>query len=222
MTLLPSLPGHRLRLLEDERPPKEAQGFIYVRKLTLTARFGDGTESEPFSYFCVDRSRMDAVVVVPHFVDSDGRRHVYLRTALRPPLATRPMDVRPVPERESLGELWEVPAGLVEASERSPEGLVECARRELLEETGFDVRADELAPLGPSSFPAAGIIGERHFFFHVAVDPSSRREPPEDGSVLERSALVEAVPLDVALEACRRGEMEDAKTELALRRLAEL
>ena len=42
----------------------------------------------------------------------------------------------PIPERESLGNLWELPAGLVEVEERSPEGVRACARRELLEELG--------------------------------------------------------------------------------------
>ncbi len=222
MALLPSLPGHRLRLLDDERPPVASRGFIYVRKLSLVAEFADGTVSEPFPYDCADRARMDAVVIVPHHRDESGRRHVYLRSALRPPVYARPLEVRPLPEPEPLGELWEVPAGLVEADERSPSGLVECARRELLEETGFAVPSSALLPLGPSTFPAPGMIGERHYFFHVAVDPTTRRTPPEDGSALERAANVVAVPLDLALDACRRGEVEDAKTELALRRLAEL
>jgi ADP-ribose pyrophosphatase len=222
MSLLPRLPGHRLRIRDDARPPVEDRGFIYVRKLQMVALFADGSESEPFPYFCADRSKMDAVVVVPHFTDEHGVRHVFLRSALRPPVYARPMEIRPIVERDSLGELWEVPAGLVEADEQTPEGLVACARRELFEETGFDVSVATILALGPPSFPAPGMIGERHFFFHTEVDPRTRVKPSEDGSVLEREASVESVRLDVAIEACRRGEIEDAKTELALRRLAEL
>ena len=222
MPLLPPLPGHRLSIRQDSRPPENERGFIYVRKLEMVAHFADGTVSEPFLYFCADRARMDAVVVVPHYTDQHAVRHVVLRSALRPPPYARPMAIRPFPEVESLGELWEVPAGLVEPDEQTPEGLVACARRELLEETGFDVPAFDIAPLGPPSFPAPGMIGERHFFFHARVDPQKRIPPPEDGSVLERKASIEAVPLERALEACRSGEIEDAKTELALRRLAEL
>jgi ADP-ribose pyrophosphatase len=222
MTILPALPGHTLELLVDERPPEAERGFVYVRKLTLQARFADGTVSEPFHYFCADRVRMDAVVIVAHHRDAAGERHVFLRSALRPPVASRPLEVRPIPEPAHLGELWEVPAGLVEEDERTPEGLVSCARRELYEETGLDVPISALRPLGPSAFPAPGMIGERHFYFHVEVDPTTRTEPPEDGSALERKARVVSVPLARALEACRRGEVEDGKTELALRRLAEL
>lgn len=221
MALLPPLPDHRLELIEDIRPPEDERGFMYIRKLRMKARYADGSVSDPFLYFCSDRSRMDAVVVVPHFTSADGVKHVVLRSCLRPPIAARPMDVRPYPELESLGNLWEVPAGLVEADERTPEGLRSCAARELFEETGYELSPADMQPLGPATFPSAGMIGERHFFFHAVVDPSRRVSPPEDGSALERAARVESVPLEVALEACRRGEIEDAKTEVGLRRLRE-
>ena len=96
---LPPLPGHALVTLADERPPEGERGFLYVRRMKLSARFADGTESAPFSYDCADRSRMDAVVVVPHYRDEAGRRMVILRSALRPPLAARPREVWPVPEK---------------------------------------------------------------------------------------------------------------------------
>lgn len=220
---LPPLPGHRLRLVAEREPAPGERGFMNVRKLTMVARFaGEQTDSEQFVYDCGDRSRMDAVVVVPHYAGPGGRRVVVLRSALRPPLASRPREVWPVPEKDSLGELWEVPAGLVEEDERTPEGLRGCAARELFEETGFEIDASRVAPLGPSTFPSPGMIGERHFFFHAEVDPARQHPPPEDGSVLERAAKLAHVSLGEALDACRAGEIEDAKTELALRRLAEL
>jgi ADP-ribose pyrophosphatase len=46
--------------------------------------------------------------------------------------------------------------------------------------------------------------------------------PSEDGSVLERNAAIVAVDLDDALNLARNGMIEDAKTELGLRRLAEM
>jgi ADP-ribose pyrophosphatase len=219
---LPPLPGHRLELLDDARPPVEQRGFMYVRKLRMRVRFAEGDQSAPFAYDCADRSRMDAVVVVPHYLDAEGTRWVVLRSALRPPLAARPKEVWPVPEKESLGALWEVPAGLVEEDERSPEGLRGCAARELLEETGYHVDVARVLPLGPSTFPTPGVIGERHFYFHAVIDPTESITPPEDGSALEARAKLFALPLRDALAACRAGEIEDAKTELALRRLAEL
>lgn len=219
---LPPLPGHRLRIVSEELPPPEERGFLYVRKLQVAARFaGEQEERGPASYDCGHRSRMDAVVVVPHYQSERGRI-VVLRSALRPPVAVRPREIWPVPEKDSLGELWEVPAGLVEEDERSAEGLRGCAARELFEETGFEASPADLRELGPSTFPSPGVIGERHFFFHVEVDPKNRKTPPEDGSLLEHAALIADVTLAEALAACRAGQVEDAKTELALRRLADI
>jgi ADP-ribose pyrophosphatase len=65
------------------------------------------------------------------------------------------------------------------------------------------------------------MIGERHIFYAVEVDPGSRGTPSEDGSALERAARVTAVRLADALRECQRGFIRDAKTELALRRLVE-
>jgi ADP-ribose pyrophosphatase len=110
---------------------------------------------------------------------------------------------------------------LVESAERSATGVVRAAQRELLEELGFEVSADALSPLGHSTFPAPGFIAERHFFFEVRVDPEARREPELDGSPLEHFGAVIELPLREALELCRQGTIEDAKTELALRRLLE-
>ncbi len=215
----PALPAHSLILVE-ERPAGEP-GFLRIRRVTLRARFEAGGESAPFVYDVIDRDRLDAVVIAAHFRDASGRRHVFLRSALRPPVALRPLSVRPFPEPPWLGALWELPAGLVEVDEQSPEGLLACAARELREELGVEVPASALRPLGPSSFPAPGMVGERHYYFEVEVDPRVRVTPTEDGSALERDAVIFSLPLEEALARCRTGEIEDAKTELGLRRLAE-
>jgi len=221
--VLPPLPKARFIVLEDRRVPEDDRGgFLGLRRATMRVEMADGSVSEPFVYDTVDRARLDAVVIVAHYLDAQRRRHVFLRSCMRPPLALRPLDARPFPEREDLGNLWELPAGLVEVDERSPEGLRRCASRELLEELGFRAPPDRFAELGPSMFPAPGMIGERHFYFEVEVDPRTRVTPTEDGSALERNAIVADILLTEALDLARRGVIEDSKTELALRRLAEL
>jgi ADP-ribose pyrophosphatase len=218
---LPPFPPIELRIegeLVDPHPPR---AYLFVRRLDLVARFDAKTDSETFRYDAVSRPALDAVVVAAHHRDRNGRHHVLLRSALRPPVVFRPREAWPVPERASLGHLWEVPAGLVEPHERSEAGLRSCAARELFEEVGAKVALSDLVVLGPPTFPAPGVIGERHFYFRAPIDPRALIAPTEDGSVLERRAVIVDVTLDHALELVRAGEIEDAKTELALRRLAE-
>lgn len=219
--MLPPLPKLSLDL-DAEHCPDGAAGFLHLRRMRCRVRFEDGSHSQPFEYDAVGRARLDAVVIAAHYRDAEGRRHVFLRSALRPPVFTRPREQCPLPERPELGGLWELPAGLVEPDERSPDGLVRCVVRELEEELGFVVPSEHIHPLGPSTFPAPGIIAERHWYFHVEVDPMRRSTPTEDGSALEQGAAIVALPIDVALVAARRGLLEDAKTELGIRRLAEL
>jgi ADP-ribose pyrophosphatase len=207
----PNPPRVIVRVARDRTEGSLATGgFLNVRRLELVARTGEGADSSPFRYDVATRASLDAVVMAAHFL-ADGIRHVFLRSAVRPALALRPI---PPPHD---GTLWEVPAGLIENLE-SP---ADAAARELAEELGFDVDPAALVALGPSAFPAPGIIAETHYFFHVEVDPSLRRAPSGDGSVLERDALVVDVPLADALQHCRTGVIRDAKTELALRRLME-
>ena len=199
-------PDIRLEPIEDLSPP-DPGGFLRLVRRRYRAHYPDGSVSEPFVYDEVDRAAIDAVVIAAHFSDG-GERHVWLRSAVRPPIVMRE------PENRAL---WELPAGLIEPGEAP----LAAAARELHEELGFEVPEERLEALGPSTFPAPGIVAERHHYFQVRVDPAARREPPNDGSPLEHLGKVVSVPIDDALAMCRRGEIEDAKTELALRRLME-
>jgi ADP-ribose pyrophosphatase len=206
------LPAIRLVVARDRSAEGRALGgFLDVRRLELVARYPDGTESPPFAYDVAARAALDAVVICACYVEG-GVRHVYLRSAVRPPCALRPVP----PEHD--GSLWELPAGLVEPGEDP----AAAAARELEEEVGFAAAAVDMRPLGPWTFPAPGMIGERHIYFVADVDPAARARPTEDGSALERAAAVVTLPVAEALEQCRRGAIRDAKTELALRRLAEI
>jgi ADP-ribose pyrophosphatase len=208
---LPDPPAIRLVVARDRTPHALATGgFLNVQRVDLIARYPDGTESEPFPYDIGTRAALDAVVVAAHF-EQAGATHVYLRSAVRPPCALRLVS----PTHD--GNLWELPAGLVEPGEDP----AATAARELGEELGFAVNARALRTLGHWTFPAPGMIGERHIFFAVEIDPLARATPLEDGSVLERAAAILSLPLEDALEHCRSGTIVDGKTELALRRLAE-
>jgi ADP-ribose pyrophosphatase len=204
---LPEAPKVELETVRETRLGEG--GFLTLRRVELVA-IKDGTRSQSFPYDLVDRRALDASIMAAHHVEQ-GRVWVWLRSSLRPPVALRP-------DTATSGVLWELPAGLIEPGETARA----AAARELVEELGFAVPESALADLGPPAFPAPGFIGEVHHFFHVEVDPRTRTEPVGDGSAVEAGAQVIAVPLDEALAACRRGALRDEKTELALRRLAEV
>jgi ADP-ribose pyrophosphatase len=213
-------PEIQLEQIED-LSPGSGTGFLTLIRRRLVAHYPDGTVSAPFVYDEVDRRSIDAVVIAAHYVGPGGERRVFLRSALRPPVYFRGTSRAPTAVPDNQGGLWELPAGLVEADEQSPEGLVRGAARELHEELGFAVPESALRPLGPSTYPCPGVIAERHFYFEVTVDPETRVEPPLDGSALEHLGKIVDVTFAEALELCRDGAIEDAKSELLLRRLGE-
>jgi ADP-ribose pyrophosphatase len=220
---MPLPPLHRIGLIEvEDLTPPAPPGFLQLRRQRLRARYEDGTESEPFAFDSVERTALDAVVVAPYFRDDSGQIVIYLRSSLRPACAQRPLASRPLPEKDTLGTMWELPAGLLEPEECGAAGLAACGARELEEELGFDIAAEHFFPLGHATFPSGGVIGERHHFFRVAVSPHQRGKPSEDGSVLEQRAQIATLTLHEALALCRSGDLEDGKTEIALRRLAEV
>lgn len=218
---LPEPPEFHIEVVADKSPAPG--GFLrYVSRDVVTVD-REGHKSKAFRYDEVDRKALDAVVVVPHFVAQvqlRSVRFVVLRSAIRPPFALRDQARSPMTEPHNRG-LWEVPAGLVEVSEQTPLGLRRAAARELLEEAGFTAAPEQLRELGPSALPSPGVIGERHFFFEVEVDPTQQAEPELDGSALEAAGEVVAAPLSELLAAVGRGLLPDAKTELGLRRLSE-
>lgn len=199
--------------------PREADGFLGLRRRSMRVRYASGSVSEPFVYDEISRSALDAVVISAHF-EKGGEPWVYLRSALRPPLALRDPATSAVPE-DGGGGLWELPAGLVEPGEQSAAGVLRAGARELAEELGFEASPQALELLGPSALPCPGIIAERQHFVAVRVDPAARQEPGLDGSALEFEGRVLPVALTTALEWAREGSLPDAKTELGLRRLAE-
>jgi len=102
------------------------------------------------------------------------------------------------------GYLWELPAGKLDDGE-SPES---CASRELEEETG--VRADELRHL-TTIWTTPGFSDERiHMFLATGLTPG--RVALEAHEFIERHEM----SLQEAIERVRSGEIDDAKTIIAL------
>lgn len=172
-------------------------------------RFIEGPASEQtFDYDLVRRRAIDAAVIVAFVRTPDGRCSVFLRSALRPPLALRDDGV------VLDAGLWELPAGLVERDENPRE----AAARELEEELGFVVDASSLVALGAPVLPAPALIGERQFGFSVDVTGITANEPSLDGSLLELGGLVVCLDAESLAETLDTESLVDSKTELFLRR----
>lgn len=98
------------------------------------------------------------------------------------------------------GELWEIPAGVLEPGE-SP---AECARRELREETGADAQTFEHLT---TIFTTPGFTDER---IHIFLATGIRSGTPEHGA--DEFMEVAAKPMSRVLEMIRDGEIQDGKT----------
>ena len=100
-------------------------------------------------------------------------------------------------------------------------GAAGCAGRgrEVLEEAGYAVAPEAVILLGNGVLLSPGAMSERCFLAAVEVDPAARGPIDGDGSPMEWGARSRWLPLDEAIHACVSGELDDAKSELALRRL---
>ncbi len=109
--------------------------------------------------------------------------------------------------RPAIGAMvYEIPAGRLEANE-SP---LACARRELIEETGY--RAEQITSLG-GLWSTIGFCDEYiHLFLGLRLTVSEQ--------ALEADEVIELcpMPLDEALHKVSNGEILDGKTQLALLR----
>jgi ADP-ribose pyrophosphatase len=103
--------------------------------------------------------------------------------------------------RHAVGDfIWEIPAGTLDANETP----LECAKRELIEETGFS--ANNWQKLGETT-PLPGYSDERIHIFR-ATDLSPARQNLDKDEILH----VHEVRFDNAVKMVQKGEIEDAKT----------
>lgn len=99
------------------------------------------------------------------------------------------------------GELWEIPAGTMDAADASP---VDCARRELVEETGFSAsRWDSLGELTP--VPG---YSDEHIHLFLARDLA----PATQNLDADEIVAVHTLPLAEVRQMIFAGQITDAKT----------
>jgi ADP-ribose pyrophosphatase len=99
--------------------------------------------------------------------------------------------------------LTEIPAGILDVDGEDP---LDCAARELFEETGYRHRSIEL--LG-GIYTSAGFVDEYIHLFEAWTGEDQEGSPEDGIEVLRR-------PLDEMVTAARAGRVRDAKTAVAL------
>jgi ADP-ribose diphosphatase len=191
------------------------EGFIHVRRYRLVNVAGDHRGRE-YAYDVVQRRHLDAVMMAL-FDRSGPAVRVMFRMAMRPPLWFRADQALPLPERPRTHVL-ELPAGLIEAHEHGLDGIRTCAARESLEETGLTVPPASFQPLGSSFFLSPGLCAEKVHLLAAEVDLSAARPPQPEGPVEEAGGAL-ILTLEEAVAKIESGEIDDAKTEIGIRRL---
>jgi ADP-ribose diphosphatase len=193
------------------------EGFLHLKRLVCRNRHGDGSTSRDYRVDVVDRPIPDAVAVLIWRRTGQGVE-VLTRRTLRPAAHFRAALPLPLPDPRPYLLLEELVAGVLETDDRGEAGLRRRAAEETFEEAGYRVEPGEVTLLGGSFFLAPGILSEK--IHPTAVEVTGRTpEPPRgDGSPLEEGATLHWWPIQALLEACRRGEVEDAKTEISVGR----
>lgn len=213
-----------IEILEDLTPRARCdEGFLRLRRLRARNRRADGTASPEYRIDVIDRPTLDAVAVCLWARTPRGVE-VLTRRGLRPAAYFRRGKPAALPEPEYL-LVEEIVAGVLEPGERGPDALRRRAADEAREEAGVEIAPERLEPLGGPFFVVPGIASEK---IHLVAGEIARGGGPAeldaprdgDGSPLEEGAILRWRELGAAIRACEAGEIEDAKTEIALRRLA--
>ena len=190
-------------------------GFLLLRRMRLRLIRADGSRTGEGIWDYVERPMGLDAVVVALYRRRASAVEVLLRSGLRVPVQFG----RPHPPAGLL--FPELVAGILERGEESAAAVQQRAADEALEEAGLRVDPGSVERLGPPLYPSPGMCAELFHFVRAEVRDQVAANPQGDGSPFEEGARLEWVALDEALARCARGEIQDLKTELSLRRLRE-
>lgn len=191
-----------------QKPIEKHKGYLSIDEVTYQFRRYDGTMSPPQTREVMRRG--DAAAVLAYNRDL---QQVILVEQFR--IAT----VRD--DRPGEGWLLELPAGVIREQQETP---VECARRELAEETGYELRSadpkedkkqlDRFQHIA-TVLPSAGGSTERIFIYFVEVgNADNTGSGGGERSEGEDIRLVPVSPENLA-QRLRSGDLRDAKLHIA-------
>jgi ADP-ribose diphosphatase len=168
--------------------------FVFrIDEVRLQHELFDGSMGPPITRLVLERG--DSVAVLPH---DPVHRVVLLCEQFRlPTVAHGP------------GWLLEIPAGILETGE----DVEACARREMIEETGYSV--DALDPIA-TVYLSPGGSSERIHIFRGGI--ALRADAADTAGIESEGEDIRIIrmPVDEAIAKVRAGELLDAKTVIAL------
>lgn len=184
--------------------------FLKLKHMRIKLQYPNGNFSKEFTHDIVERKCKDAVVICPYEIINNknhpiNKVKIYLRSCVRPSIATR------YSFPNSSGNIWELPAGLIEDNETP----IQSAIRELSEEVGFESNESDFIVLGNPVFGSIGLSNELLYFVAVNVTNKVLHKPSEDGSELEKFGECISVTMKEALESM------DLKTKFGIYKLNE-
>jgi len=195
-------------------------GFLRLERFRARNLYRDDGDSEPYRFEVLHRRGVDAVAIVPFYLDRRTRRFMVIcKVGFRPGLYLRhrlPLAAR---DRRKYTSVIEAVAGSLEPGDRGEAGITARAAAELFEETGLQPIAGGSRDLGAGFFPSHGQSTEKVHLRACRVDPRRAIDPPGDGSVNESDAGTIAIEGRRLIAMCRAGLIEDPKLEIGVTRL---
>tara|TARA_Y100000590_G_scaffold467012_1_gene644325 strand:- start:1339 stop:2100 length:762 start_codon:yes stop_codon:yes gene_type:complete len=212
-----------IEIVEDRTSQSSCdEGFLRLSRLRLKNLYSDGSTSRVYSCDIASRESSDAVVAVLYQKNEKRKINVILRESLRPPIYLRKFKVFEQADTKDYKHLLEVVAGVIELGDGAfTRTFATRASKEAEEEVGCLIAPDDFHSLGGESFPSPGISDEKLYFCFGHAQNFMSDPPPGDGGPMEEVGRVVFVELRQAIERCRRAEIPDMKTEVALLRLAD-
>jgi ADP-ribose pyrophosphatase len=198
-------------------------GFLKLERFRAKNLHRRGGASRPYRFEVLHRRGVDAVAIVPFYVDRRTRRlMIVCNVGFRPGLYLRRRLPLPLRDRREYTSVIEAVAGSLEPGDRGVGGITARARAELMEETGMRPIGRRGRDLGAGFFPSHGQSTEKIHLRAFEVDPRKALDPAGDGSVNEADAGTIAIEAGRVIDMCRSGLIEDPKLEIGVSRLLRL
>lgn len=210
-------PNHKVTILKELY--NSGPGFLTLRRANVQFSYEDSNDIKEMVIDYIDRKICDAVVIIPWFVENN-KTYIVLRSSIRSQFMFKDFAVSERYERSNIGNFWELPAGLIEENEVGESGVINAAKRELLEEVGVDLPIDNLTSLGPRRYSSVGLLPERLYFISANFKKEQMKQPTLDGSPMELHGKLWPVELNSIVDQINDGSIiVDTKTEIGIMRL---